>query len=80
MARRFIWNLAGEIGLTSGLSLKSGDSLTRAQAAHLFSNLLSSKTRDGSRYVSTLGSSKENVIILALDEGQRRRGGRGPHL
>ncbi len=60
-------NLAGEIGLTSGLTLKSGDSLTRAQAAHLFCNLLNSKTKSGSRYVNTLGSAKENVIILALD-------------
>lgn len=60
-------NLAGEIGLTSGLTLKSGDSLTRAQAAHLFCNLLNSKTKSGSRYVNTLGTAKENVIILALD-------------
>lgn len=60
-------NLAGEIGLTSGLSLKAGSSLTRAQAAHLFCNLLNSKTKSGSRYVNTLGTSKENVIILALD-------------
>ena len=60
-------NLAGEIGLTAGLSLKSGDSLTRAQAAHLFCNLLNSKTKSGSRYVNTLGTAKENAIILALD-------------
>lgn len=60
-------SLAGEVGLTDSLNLKANNGLTRAQAARLFCNLLDSKTKSGQRYLATLGTSKENVIVLDLD-------------
>ena len=60
-------NLASSIGLTDGVSAKAGDVITRAQAAQLFANALSCKTGDGQVYYETLGTVKDDTIILAVN-------------
>lgn len=60
-------NLARSIHLTDGIQSADNAPITRAQAAQLFVNLLSSKTEGGELYAGTLGSVKENVILLAVN-------------
>lgn len=61
-------NMASSLGLTKGLTgISSGASVTRAQAAQLFVNMLSTKTSGGEKYYNTLGTPTENVILLALN-------------
>ena len=61
-------NLAQSIGLTDGVSAGTYDSITRAQAAQLFTNALRCKTGSGTVYYQTLknGTAKENVVLLAV--------------
>ena len=60
---------AATIGLTSGLSLSANASLTRAQAAKLFVNLLDTHVKDTSTpYVETIsGSTVKDVVLLSVD-------------
>ena len=60
-------NLAASIGLTQKVSASPSAPITRAQAAQLFVNLLTAKTADGQKYCATLGSTAENVILLAVN-------------
>ena len=60
-------NLAKSIGLTDGVSAGVNDNITRAQAAQLFVNALSCKTGSGSDYYKSLGTAKEDTIILAVN-------------
>jgi len=60
-------NLAQSIGLTQGVNAGAYDSITRAQAARLFANALSCKTGAGSPYYQTLGQSREEVVLLAVN-------------
>lgn len=60
--------LAKDIGLTDGLEMVSSSaSVTRAQAAHLFGNMLGTPVKGGSSYISTLGSATDDVVIMQLD-------------
>ena len=56
--------LAAKIGLTSGMNLGANDSLTRAQAAHLFVTMLSTAQKGGSPYYEQLGSAQTNVVLM----------------
>jgi hypothetical protein len=61
---------AEEIGLTDGLSLSGDAELTRAQAAVLFANFLSTETNGSNNsYVSTISglSLVENVFLVSGD-------------
>ena len=60
-------NLAQSIGLTEGISAGPNDPIDRAQAAQLFVNALSCETGDGKEYYTTLGSAKEDTILLAVN-------------
>ena len=60
-------NLAQSLSLTDGLPLSPNVPITRAQAAQLFVNLLSTNTPSGTPYYTTLGSAKKDVILLALN-------------
>lgn len=59
--------LAARVGLTEGLDLQKGASITRAQAAHLFCNLLNTPTRQDGAYCESLGTVVPDAVILALD-------------
>lgn len=59
-------NLAGSIGLTEGISAGAYDNLTRAQAARLFVNALGCKNGAGQPYYAALGTSREDVLLLAV--------------
>lgn len=60
-------NLAKSIGLTDGLPGDYNQSLTRAQAAQLFVNALKCETAEGKDYYTTLGTPKEDAVILAVN-------------
>ena len=60
-------NLAQSIGLTDGIFAGPNDLIDRAQAAQLFVNALSCETGDGKEYYTTLGSAKEDTILLAVN-------------
>ena len=60
-------NLAQSIGLTDGISVSPNAPIDRAQAAQLFVNALSCETGDGKEYYTTLGSAKEDTILLAVN-------------
>lgn len=60
-------NLAKSIGLTDGIAAGTYDNLTRAQAAQLFVNALGCKTGEGSDYYKSLGTPKEDVVLLAIN-------------
>ena len=60
-------NLAQSIGLTEGISAGPNAPIDRAQAAQLFVNALSCETGDGKEYYTTLGSAKEDTILLAVN-------------
>ena len=60
-------NLAKSIGLTDNIAAGIYDNLTRAQAAQLFVNALACKMGDGSDYYKSLGASKEDVVLLAIN-------------
>ena len=63
-------NLAESVGLSDGLDLAAGTALNRAQAAQLFVNALSCKTKDGKAYYETIGqvaNSEDKTIILSVN-------------
>ena len=63
-------DLAASVGLTDGLNLSVGAAISRAQAARLFVNALSCKTKGGSAYYETIGSvanGADKTIILAVN-------------
>lgn len=61
-------NLAASIGLDQDLdSPGPQESITRAQAAQLFVNLLNSRTAGGQRFYAGLGNAAENVLLLAVN-------------
>lgn len=61
-------NLAADIGLTAGITgVGNGGAITRAQAARLFRNLLSVKTKEGAPYMNSLGTVTASAIVLSLD-------------
>lgn len=60
-------NLANSLFLTQGITASPYAPITRAQAAQLFVNLLSTKTNSGQKYAATLGSTSENVLLLAVN-------------
>ncbi len=57
-------NAAAGIGLTEGVSLGANAKVSRAQAARLFCNLLSTDQKSGGSYASKLGTLKEDVILM----------------
>ncbi len=59
-------NLAKSLKLTDGLALGPNSPLTRAQAAQMFVNLLSTKQKSGAPFYDSLGSATKNVILLAV--------------
>lgn len=59
-------NLASTLHLTRGISASPSAPITRAQAAQLFVNLLSTKTEGGQEYCATLGNASEDVMLLAV--------------
>lgn len=60
-------DLANSIGLTDGVGLSASSSISRAQAAQLFVNALSCKTKDNKPYYTTLGTvPSDKAIILAV--------------
>lgn len=59
--------LAAQIGLTDGLSLSANAAISRAEAVHLFCNLLNTPQKEGGLFSSTLGTVTQNAVILALD-------------
>ena len=63
--------LADTAELTMGVTVKANEPVSRAMAARLFFNLLSTKTRvdgkEGGRYIETLGKAANDVIIMDLN-------------
>ena len=56
---------AASIGLTEGLEGLDGfDAITRAQAAQLFTTLLTTPNKAGTPYAATLLTCKEDVVVL----------------
>ena len=60
-------DLAASIGLTDGLPEDYNAPLTRAQAAQLFVNALRCETAAGDAYYTTLGTPKEDTVLLAVN-------------
>ena len=63
-------DLAKSAGLSEGVDLKAGDSISRAQAAQLFVNALRCKTAKGEVYYKSLGkvaNEQDKTIILATN-------------
>ena len=62
-------NTAATIGLTAGLKLSASTSITRAQAAKLFVNLLDTPLKGGaSTYMESIsGSIVKDVVLLSVD-------------
>lgn len=60
-------NLAKSIGLTDNVAAGTYDNITRAQAAQLFVNALGCKTGDGGVYYESLGTSKDDTVLLAVN-------------
>lgn len=63
-------DLAASVGLTDGLDLSAGAAVSRAQAARLFVNALSCKTKGGEAYYETIGrvaNGGDKTIILAVN-------------
>lgn len=57
--------LAYSSGLSDGLNVEGGSTLTRAQAAKLFYNLLFTRAKDSDNiYLTTLGGSLEDSVII----------------
>lgn len=56
--------LAGKIGLTTGMNLSANQSLTRAQAAHLFATVLNTPQKGGSAYYNKLGTAQADVVLM----------------
>lgn len=56
---------AASIGMTDGVSTDAYASLTRAQAAQLFLNLLRADMVEGGSYAATLGTVVENVMLVS---------------
>ncbi len=60
--------LGKDTGLTDGLeAVQPGGAISRAQAAHLFCNLLSTPVKGGASYISTLGPTTSGIVIMQLD-------------
>lgn len=60
-------DLADKIGLTKGISLTAYESMTRREAAHLFTNLLLTDQKGGNAYYNHLGSGQADVILTEID-------------
>jgi len=60
-------NQAASTGLTNGVSAAAFSPVTHAQAAQLFVNLLSAKTKAGQVFCTTLGSAETAVLLLAVN-------------
>ncbi|MBQ7624088.1 MAG: S-layer homology domain-containing protein, partial [Clostridia bacterium] len=59
-------NAAKDNGLTDGVTALGNASITRAQAAQLFANMLITNTKSGNKYISTVsGSVLDDVILLS---------------
>ena len=57
-------DLGGQVGLTKGMALSANQSLTRAQAAHLFCTMLTTPQKGGSLYYNVLGSAQQDVVLM----------------
>ena len=55
---------AARIGLTDGVKLSGSDAVTRAQAAHLFVNLLNADLKEGGSFLNKIGTPHEDVVML----------------
>ncbi|WP_295629775.1 S-layer homology domain-containing protein [uncultured Intestinimonas sp.] len=55
---------ADELGITEGVSLQAGDTMTRGQTALLMENLLFADGKDGKEYLTTLGCTITDETIL----------------
>lgn len=59
---------AATIGLTDGIHLNASDTLTRANAARLFANLLAMDMKDGGAYAATIcASTVDNVVLVSCN-------------
>ena len=62
-------NLASSIGLLENVTAQVGSEMNRQDAMQLIYNMLSSDTKSGDSYVSTMGYKlKEDVVLLATNE------------
>ena len=61
--------LAGQIGLSEGISAGANTPLTRIQAARLFVNLLNADTAEGGSYLASLGTVLPPVMLVASETG-----------
>lgn len=59
--------LAARAGLTDGADGEPDGAISRASAAKLFRNLLTSDTKDGTRFSDAIGKSEDDVIIMDLN-------------
>ena len=50
------------IGLTDGVGVDGNEPLTRGQASKLFLNLLRAEKQDGSKYLASLGTTRDTVL------------------
>ena len=55
---------ADELGITEGVSLQAGDTMTRGQTALLMENLLFADGKEGKEYLTTLGCTISEETIL----------------
>lgn len=60
-------NLGADIGLTDGLTVSANSAITRADAAKLFYNLLGCEKKGGGKYIATLGTALDDVIVTNAD-------------
>jgi hypothetical protein len=60
--------LADANGVAEGLNLRGGDPVTRSQAARLFVNTLTARTRGGVSFAETLGTLGEETVLVSADK------------
>jgi hypothetical protein len=68
----FLWpsgylELAARAGLTDGADAAPDGVISRASAAKLFRNLLTSDTKEGARFSDSIGKSADDVIIMDIN-------------
>ena len=68
---------AQNIGLTDNISSGANDNISRAQAAQLFRNLLTSVTAEDTRYIDTIASSTTAGVIISSNNATAADGSTG---
>ncbi len=62
-------DLAAALDLGTAIGAAPAQPVSRAQAAQLFADLLSTVTASGQKYYASLGSVRENVILFSVNAG-----------